>query len=50
MQFDVNEQNLKALGFYLSRGFEQIGRSELNGQGKPFPLIHMRLAKVAGAN
>lgn len=44
---DVNEQNPKAHGFYLSKGFEQIGRSELDGQGKPFPLIHMRLAKVA---
>ena len=44
---DVNEQNPKAYGFYLSKGFEQIGRSELDGQGNPFPLIHMRLTKVA---
>ncbi|MFK3866652.1 GNAT family N-acetyltransferase [Pseudoalteromonas rhizosphaerae] len=47
---DVNEQNPKAHGFYLSRGFEQIGRSELDGQGKPFPLLHMRLAKVVEAD
>ncbi|NMM39500.1 GNAT family N-acetyltransferase [Pseudoalteromonas arctica] len=47
---DVNEQNSKVHGFYLSKGFEQIGRSELDGQGKPFPLLHMRLAKVAEAD
>ena len=38
---DVNEQNPKAIGFYLKMGFQQVGRSELDGQGNPFPLIHM---------
>ncbi|MCC2617798.1 GNAT family N-acetyltransferase [Aestuariibacter halophilus] len=38
---DVNEQNPKALGFYLCQGFVQTGRSPLDGQGNPFPLIHM---------
>jgi putative acetyltransferase len=41
---DVNEQNEQALGFYLRMGFEVIGRSELDGTGKPYPLLHMRLA------
>ena len=40
---DVNEQNPKALGFYLSQGFEQIGRSPLDGANRPFPLLHLRL-------
>ncbi|GAA0349477.1 acetyltransferase [Bowmanella denitrificans] len=41
---DVNEQNPQALGFYLHMGFVQIGRSELDGQGAPFPLLHLALA------
>ncbi|MBD2101380.1 acetyltransferase [Leptolyngbya sp. FACHB-261] len=40
---DVNEQNEQAVGFYLRLGFEVEGRSELDGLGKPFPLLHMRL-------
>lgn len=40
---DVNEQNPKALGFYEHLGFEVVGRSELDGQGNPFPLLHMEL-------
>ena len=41
---DVNEQNFQALGFYKHMGFEVVGRSELDGTGKPYPLLHMRLA------
>jgi putative acetyltransferase len=40
---DVNEQNSQALGFYFKQGFEVIGRSELDGMGQPYPLLHMRL-------
>jgi putative acetyltransferase len=40
---DVNEQNPQAVGFYLNLGFEVVGRSETDGIGKPFPLLHMRL-------
>ena len=40
---DVNEQNAQAVGFYLHMGFEVAGRSELDGTGKPYPLLHMRL-------
>ncbi len=40
---DVNEQNEQALGFYQHLGFSVIGRSPLDGQGKPYPLLHMEL-------
>lgn len=40
---DVNEQNPGAHGFYLSKGFVQVGRSELDGDGRPYPIIHMAL-------
>ena len=40
---DVNEQNPGAVAFYLSQGFEQIGRSALDGADRPFPLLHLRL-------
>ncbi|WP_415717551.1 GNAT family N-acetyltransferase [Maridesulfovibrio sp.] len=40
---DVNEQNPKALGFYEHIGFKVVGRSEFDGQGKPFPLLHLEL-------
>ncbi|WP_368149969.1 acetyltransferase [Aeromonas sp. R2-4] len=43
-QVDVNEQNEQAVGFYLKMGFTVTGRSPLDGQGKPYPLLHMALA------
>jgi len=43
---DVNEQNRQALGFYQHIGFSVIGRSELDGQGKPYPLLHMELLEI----
>ena len=46
-ELDVNEQNPQALGFYLKQGFEIIGRSEIDGMGKPYPLLHMRLKSAA---
>lgn len=39
---DVNEQNHKALGFYEHQGFERTGRSTHDGQGRPYPLVHLR--------
>ncbi|RQO34026.1 acetyltransferase [Herminiimonas sp. KBW02] len=41
---DVNEQNPQALGFYQRMGFQVTGRSAADGQGHPFPLLHMTLA------
>lgn len=40
---DVNEQNEKAAGFYQHFGFHVIGRSEKDGLGKPYPILHLQL-------
>nr|WP_065241972.1 acetyltransferase [Halomonas elongata] len=40
---DVNEQNEQALGFYQHIGFSVTGYSPVDGQGKPYPLLHMAL-------
>ncbi len=48
--FYVDEQNEQAVGFYLKMGFEVAGRSELDSTGKPFPLLHMALARGAGGH
>ncbi|MDQ0979440.1 GNAT family N-acetyltransferase [Pseudomonas synxantha] len=45
-ELDVNEQNPQALGFYLKQGFEVIGRTEHDGLGQPYPLLHMRLRQA----
>jgi len=39
---DVNEQNPAARGFYEALGFAVVGRSALDDDGRPFPLLHMR--------
>lgn len=39
---DVNEQNDQALGFYERMGFQRTGRSDVDGQGRAYPLIHLR--------
>lgn len=40
---DVNEQNVQAVGFNQHAGFEMFGGSPVDGQGEPYPLLHMRL-------
>lgn len=40
---DVNEQNLQAVEFYKKLGFELMARSELDGQGKPYPILHLKI-------
>ncbi|NML40329.1 acetyltransferase [Chitinophaga sp. G-6-1-13] len=40
---DVNEQNGQAVGFYERMGFTVNGRSEKDGMGKPYPILHMTL-------
>ena len=40
---DVNEQNTQAIGFYKHIGFSVCKRSDLDGEGKEYPILHMRL-------
>ncbi|MFU1983545.1 acetyltransferase [Bordetella hinzii] len=39
---DVNVQNSQAVGFYQRMGFVEIGRSDVDSQGRPYALIHLR--------
>ncbi|MCF8066480.1 MAG: acetyltransferase [Desulfarculaceae bacterium] len=43
---DVTEQNPQAVGFYQHLGFRVVGRSATDGQGKPFPLLHLELRRT----
>jgi putative acetyltransferase len=43
---DVNEQNPEAVRFYEACGFTVIGRSDVDSNGQPFPLLHLREAPV----
>ena len=38
---DVNEQNGGGRMFYARLGFREIGRSELDGCGRPYPILHL---------
>lgn len=42
-QVDVNEQNAQAVGFYKHVGFNVSQRSDLDGEGKEYPILHMQL-------
>ena len=42
LEVDVNEQNEQARGFYEAMGFRLVGRSPLDHEGRPFPLLHLR--------
>ncbi|TCZ74180.1 GNAT family N-acetyltransferase [Flaviaesturariibacter aridisoli] len=37
---DVNEQNTQACAFYRHAGFTETGRSDKDGMGMPYPLLH----------
>lgn len=41
----VNAQNGRALAFYRAMGFVETGRSALDDQGRPYPLVHLRQAR-----
>lgn len=40
---DVNEQNEQAVTFYRHFGFETTGRSPVDSDGFPYPVLHMTL-------
>ncbi|MDO8966488.1 GNAT family N-acetyltransferase [Algoriphagus sp.] len=42
-EVDVNEQNETARKLYEKSGFEVVGRSEKDGAGMDYPILHMKL-------
>lgn len=42
-KIDVNEQNLRAYEFYRKHGFSVAGRDAVDGEGRPFPILHLEL-------
>ena len=40
---DVNEQNSQAIGFYKYLGFNVYGKSEMDAEGREYPILHMKL-------
>ena len=40
---DVNDQNPRARKFYEKMGFTIVSRSEVDEQGKPFPILHIEI-------
>lgn len=49
LTLDVNEENADARAFYEACGFVVVGRSELDDQGRPHPLLHMKWTRNAAA-
>lgn len=41
-ELTVNEQNPQAVGFYEHLGFKTYRRTELDEEGRPYPLLYMR--------
>ncbi|WP_088839084.1 GNAT family N-acetyltransferase [Listeria sp. ILCC792] len=39
---DVNTQNKAALSFYKKNGFRVVFESETDGQGRPYPISHLK--------
>ena len=42
-ELTVNEQNPQAVSFYEHLGFAAYRRTELDEEGRPYPLLYMRL-------
>lgn len=40
---DVNAQNIAAVDFYKKYGFRETGLSPVDGEGRPYPIIHMEI-------
>ncbi len=42
---DVNKENFQAVEFYNHFGFEVKSISDVDGFGKPYPILHMELSR-----
>lgn len=43
-ELGVNEQNPQARGFYERMGFQVYKRTETDEQGRPYPILYMKLS------
>jgi putative acetyltransferase len=41
LRVSANEQATNAVSFYLAKGFRIVGRSPTDGDGRPYPLVHL---------
>ena len=46
LALEVNEGNAAALAFYRARGFAVTGRSPVDNEGRPYPLLHLSQARA----
>ncbi|MBM9501665.1 GNAT family N-acetyltransferase [Leptospira sp. 201903071] len=49
-EVEVNEQNLNAVRFYSKFGFRTYDRTELDGEGKNYPILKMKLSNSQEKN
>ena len=47
LRVDVNEQNPSARAFYQAKKFIEVGRSEIDGEGRAFPILHLERVDAA---
>ena len=45
LELTVNEQNHQAVGFYEHLGFETYQHTDWDEEGRPYPLLYMRLRR-----
>lgn len=50
VELDVNEQNPRARAFYARQGFRVCGRSPVDNDGRPYPLLHLAWQADGGRN
>jgi putative acetyltransferase len=41
LQVDLDERSLQAIGFYDRPAFDEVVRSPVDDQGRPYPLIQI---------
>ena len=42
LEVEVNTQNRQAIGFYEAMGFRAISSTDVDREGRPYPLLRMR--------
>lgn len=47
-KIDVNEQNTRAVEFYRRSGFQTFEKTDIDDQGRNYPLLRMKLADRSG--